>query len=73
MQHINGGTFSPTLKIPYQNNRYFCEILIISLKNQQEYATTNALHPQIRHVLYICIFKRIFGNYQNFQHTSGIA
>jgi len=51
MQHINGGKFSPTLKIPYQNNRYFCKILILSLKNQQEYATTNALHPQIRHEL----------------------
>jgi hypothetical protein len=46
MHDINGGTFSPTSKIPYQNNRYFCEILILSLKNQQEYATTNAPHPQ---------------------------
>jgi len=32
MQYVNGGTSFPTLKIPYQNNRYFCEILILSLK-----------------------------------------
>jgi len=48
MQYVNGGISFPTLKIPYQNNRYFCEILILSLENRQEDATTNPLHPQIR-------------------------
>jgi len=54
MHYVNGGISFPTLKIPYQNNRYFCEILILSLKNQQEDATTNPLHPQICHSLYNC-------------------